>query len=169
MSVKNVKKLELGIELSCHFDRLISKEKTTEKNIQEFINVGGFLEEEALASGDFDVLERVLDYFLEEYSDAALMNGGCESLDNDIWMYFSSEQITKAFEIKYNQLLDKNMLRASTIAIGIVNTGNFEGLRRIFNYNKHVNSEELVVDLEKWVDEEYEGQIKLLREDMKKW
>lgn len=173
MSISNVKKLEIGMELSCHFDSLFPKKDLTEKNIQEFINVGGLLEEAALASGELDVLERSFDYFLEEDNDAALMNGGCESLEGEIEANFSVEQLLEVLYKKFENLLSKNMRRSIHFAQWFLNLEHpeyFAEFRKMFNTIKASQSEQFLRKLSEMTNYELgQEQIKLLREDMKKW
>lgn len=173
MSISNVKKLEIGMELSCHFDSLFPKKDLTEKNIQEFINVGGLLEEAALASGDSDVLEKAFDYFLEEDNDAALMNGGCESLEGEIEANFSVEQLLEVLYKKFGALLSKNMLRSIHFAQWFFNIEHpeyFDEFRKMFNTVKASQSKLFLEKLFEHTNYDLgQKQIRLLREDMKAW
>lgn len=165
--MENVKKLELGIRKAAFGDGV--SEISSRQERQMIIDEGMDLEEEALMSGDDDVLDRAFEYFLEESVDNGLGNGVCETMEGEIWQYFTPEQILIVFEKKYRQLVEQNMSRACNTAIALVNTGYFNEFRRIFNQQKVKNSEILVADLEKFVDDEFKKEISLLREDMKKW
>ena len=117
MSIENVKKLELGMDMSCNCEKFIDKRETlTSVRIQQLIDRGIDLEEEAMQSGDIDVLERAFDYFFDEENDEALMCGGCESLENDIFQYFTYDQILCVLKTKMSKLIETNVIRAKHFA-----------------------------------------------------
>lgn len=112
MSVENVKRFELGIALLCNEGKLIPDNKITREIRKKIIEVAILLEETALEHKDTDVLERAFDYFLKEEKDAALANGICETLENDIFQYFTWEQIFKVLKRKFKKLSKVNITRA---------------------------------------------------------
>ena len=108
MSIENIRKLERGMDMSCNCEKYVAtEEELTSERVQRLINEGLALEEEAMKTGDIDVLGRAFDYFLEEEDDIALSNGGCERLETDIWDNFSEEQIIRVFGEKFDDLLKK--------------------------------------------------------------
>ncbi len=114
MSTENVKKLELGINMSCGLKEFEKIDNLSE--VQKLLTDGCTLEDEAMQSGDVDVLERAFDYFLEESADNGLGNGGCESLESEIFQYFSWDQIFKILKLKLSKLIELNIDRALNFA-----------------------------------------------------
>ena len=170
MSIENVKKLELGMDMSCNCEKYVkSKEELTNERVQQLINEGAGLEEEAMQSGDIDVLERAFDYFLEEEDDVALSNGGCESLMSDIWRYYSVDQIIKALSLKFEQLLDMNIMRSVQFFGYCMNAGHFKEMRKIFNTTKSSKSKEFLDEFDDWYKEDYPKEIEILQKDMQSW
>lgn len=169
MSIENVKKLELGMDKSCNCEKFVPAEQLTPEIEQQLINEGIRLEEEAFATKDVDVLNRAIDYFLEEPNNIGLENGGCESLLNDIFNNFTVEQIIEVLYKKFDILLEKNESRAEDFFISLINTGYFEGFRDIFNKTRSSKSESFLKSFAKYYAEDYPEEIAILREDMETW
>ena len=105
MSIENIKKLELGIDKICHHEKkYLPMTEATREMMQPLIDEGLRLKEEAIKSGEMDILSRTFDYFLEETPDNGLGNGVCESLERAIFEYFSWEQIFLVLKIKFIKL-----------------------------------------------------------------
>lgn len=111
MSSDNVKKLQLGISKAAFGEGI--PENASDEELQQLIDEGMKLEEEALKSGDIDVLTRAFDYFLEESVDNGLGNGVCESLENDIFRYYQMDQIINVLKSKLSRLIELNIERAA--------------------------------------------------------
>lgn len=167
MSIENVKKLELGMDMSCNCEKYIASENLSDEIIQQLIDKGGKLEEEAMSSGDEDVLERAFDYFLEEENDIALNNGGCESLENEIFQYFTFEQIAGVLNHKLSKLIELNISRAKHFAGACISHGYLEEFRDVL---KAVSSKKLknslIEECDKWIGEDYPDEIAILRKDI---
>lgn len=167
MSIENVKKLELGIRKAVFCDGIYDIFSRSER--QMLIDEGMDLEEEALKSGDDDVLDRAFEYFLEESVDNGLGNGVCETMEGEIWQYFTPEQILRVFEVKIKDLIDKNMTRCEHFIGGLIAHGCFEEVRTVFHTLDVEYMNELLINLDDWIGDEFPNEIALLREDMKKW
>ena len=114
MSMENVKKLELGINKAAFGEGL--NENASSEDMQILIDDGMNLVEEAMQSGDIDVLERAVDYFFDEENDEALMCGICESLENDVFQHFTYDQILCVLKTKMSKLIETNVIRAKHFA-----------------------------------------------------
>ena len=174
MSIENVKKLELGIDMSCNCEKYFSKENISKEEeqilIDSLIKKGGILEEEAMSSGDTDVLDRAFDYFFEEENDIALMSGGCESLESEIFQYFSMDQILLVLKEKLEKLIIFNVDRAKHFAGACISQGYFENFRNIFNNLNSIEARMLLFkECNKWIGEDYPQEIEILKQDMEKW
>ncbi len=138
--------------------------------MQPVIDEGSDLEEEAMQSGDIDVLKRAFDYFLEESVDNGLGNGVCESLEGDIYQYFEWDQILSALEEKLEKLIVFNIDRAKHFAGACFSQGHFEEFRNIFNKIDSISKKELLLnECNKWIGEDYPREIEILRKDMQDW
>jgi NDP-sugar pyrophosphorylase family protein len=169
MSIENVKKLELAMEKSCNCDKFLPIDQLTEDNVQRLIDEGMRLEKEAFATKDMDVLHRAFDYFMEEKDDDALMNGGCETLESEIFQNFSMEQIIEALHKKFSALVANNEMRAEHFAGACISHGYLKEFREIFNSTHTPSYNDFLSELEDWIGEDYPKEISILREDMKKW
>ncbi len=170
MSMENVKKLELGMDMSGNCEKYVTKKgELTRERVQQLINEGLALEEEAMQSGDIDVLERAFDYFLKEEDDIALSNGGCETLMDDIFRYFTMDQVLSVMCKRLDKLIKFNLSRAVQFVGACLNTGNFEEVRNIFNTTKSSKSKGFLDEFEDWYKEDYPKEIEILRKDMQDW
>lgn len=74
------------------------------------------------------------------------------------------------FEEKFGDLLKKNMFRACTTLIAIINTGHFDDLRRVFNKVKSEESSNFVEELSSWGSKKkFCDEALVLKEDMESW
>ena len=74
------------------------------------------------------------------------------------------------FEEKFGDLLKKNMFRACTTSIAIINTGHFDDLRRVFNKVKSEESSNFVEELSSWGSKKkFCDEALVLKEDMESW
>ena len=167
MSTENVKKLEIGINKAAFGEGL--SENANRDEMQLAIDEGMALEEEAMRSGDIDVLERAFDYFLEESPDNGLGNGVCETLMDDIFRYFTMDQVLNAIYNRLDKLIKFNISRAVQFVGAGLNTRNFEKVRKIFNTTKSSKSKEFLDEFEDWYKEDYPKEIEILRKDMQDW
>ncbi len=167
MSIENVKKLELGIDKMCNCEKYIFSDNITRKMMQPVIDEGSDLEEEAMQSGDIDVLERAIDYFFEESVDNGLGNGICESLESDIFQYFEWNQILLVLEEKLEKLIVFNIDRAKHFAGACFSQGYFEEFRNIFNKITSVDKKNLLLnECNRWIGKDYPKEIEALRKDI---
>ncbi len=163
MSIENVRKLERGIDMSCNCEKYVAtEEELTSEQVQKLINEGLALEEEAMQSGDIDVLERAFDYFLEEEDDIALSNGGCERLETDIFQYFEWDQIFGILKEKISKLIELNPFRA----MNFVSSCDIEDLKELIQEIPSSKVKEFLTKLKDSCREDLSEDIKLLLEDM---
>lgn len=167
MSIENVKKLELGMDKSCNCEKFVPAEQLTPEIVQQLINEGIRLEEEAFATKDIDVLNRAFDYFLEESDDNGLGNGVCETLINDIFNNFSVEQIIPVLYKKLNQLVELNMDKA-VYMVGCC-FDDIQELKKLVETLPPQKADELLERLENWYNEPFSNEVTILRKDMGTW
>ncbi len=162
MNTENMKVLE---KIKLNFKKALS-EQDNELGDKLFDDTRENLEN-IIQTKDEDILPGLFDLFILEDLE---YTGVCESLDNGIWDNFSEEQIVRAFEEKFDDLLKKNMLRACTTSIAIINTGHFDDLRRVFNKVKSKESSNFVEELSGWGSKKkFRDEALVLKEDMESW
>ena len=166
MSIENVKKLELGMDMSCNCEKFIDKRETlTSVRIQQLIDRGIDLEEEAMQSGDIDVLERAVDYFFDEENDEALMCGICESLENDVFQHLTYDQILCVLKTKMSKLIETNVIRAKHFAGACISHGFVKELNEILLAveDKHLRNK-LILEIDKWIGDDYPEEVAILKQ-----
>lgn len=162
MSVENVKILK---RIKSDFKKALN-EQDDEVGEKLFNDTRENLEN-IIQTKDEDILPGLFDLFILEDLE---YTGVCESLSNDIWDNFSEEQIIRVFDEKFDDLLKKNMLRACTTSIAIINTGHFDDLRRVFNKVKSKESSNFVEELSGWGSKKkFRDEALVLKEDMESW
>lgn len=163
MSIENVRKLERGIDMSCNCEKYVAtEEELTSERVQKLINEGLALEEEAMQSGDIDVLERAFDYFLEEEDDIALSNGGCERLETDIFQYFEWDQIFGILKKKISKLVELNPFRAINFACSC----DIEDLKELIQEIPSSKVKGFLTELKDSCREDLSEDVKILLKDM---
>lgn len=163
MSTENVKKLELGMDMSCNCEKYVTKkDELTNERIQQLINAGLALEEEAMQSGDIDVLERSFDYFFEEEEDIALSNGGCERLETDIFQYFGWDQIFEILKKKISKLVEYNFDRAINFACSC----DIEDIKELIQEIPSSKVKGFLIELKDSCREDLSEDVKILLKDM---
>jgi len=162
MSIENVKKLK---DIGADFRKALC-EQNDEIGDKLFDQTRENLEN-IIQTKDVDILPQLFDLFILEDLE---YTGVCESLSNDIWDNFSEEQIIRVFDEKFDDLLKKNMLRACTTSIAIINTGHFDDLRRVFNKVRSEESLNFVEELSSWGSKKkFRDEALVLKEDMESW
>ncbi len=160
MSIENVEKLELGIGKAAFGEGL--SEDATRDEMQQAIDEGMALEEEAMQSGDIDVLKRAFDYFLEESVDNGLGNGVCESLENDIYQYFKWDQIFEILKKKISKLVEYNFDRAINFACSC----DIEGIKELIQEIPTSKVKGFLIELKDSCREDLSEDVKILLKDM---
>lgn len=125
---------------------------------------GHALMEKLVRTKDTEILSELFDLFTEENE-----NGICETLMNEIFQYFTWEQIIAVLRCNFSSLLQTNITRAVQFIGYCLNDGYSKEAREIFNIAKSPKSEEFLTAFEDWYGDRYPAEISVFREDMKKW
>lgn len=163
MSTENVKKLELGIKKAAFGEGM--SENASNEELQILVNEGMDLVEKAISSGEMDVLERAFDYFLEESPDNGLGNGVCESLESEIFQYFSWDQIFNVLKLKLSKLIELNIDRA----IGFACACDIKEVEELMRTLPLAEANVFIAKLKDSCREDLANQITDLQEEMKSW
>ena len=123
--------------------------------------------EELAETHDIRGLLYLLDYFDEEFD--LEYEGVLEVIQSEIGANFKLDQILEAFYEKFDQILKKNISRATYFSYWFLSNEMFEGFRKMFNEVRSSKSEEFLERLSSWCNGDYEEEQSILREDMKKW
>ena len=128
-----------------------------------------FLEKAKRLAETHDIrgLYLLLDYFDEKFD--LEYEGVLERIQNEIGANFKLDQILEAFYEKFDQMLKKNISRATYFSYWFLSNEMFEGFRKMFNEVRSSKSEEFLERLSSWCNGDYEEEQSILREDMKKW
>jgi hypothetical protein len=89
-----------------------------------------------------------------------------ETLENEIYQNFDMSQILNPLYQKFDSLIDKTILRTRNIFCGCINLGKFERFREMFTF---VRSKISALLLGKAKNNEYNGEIAILAQDMGGW
>lgn len=125
---------------------------------------GHAMMEDLVKSKDTGILIELIDLFTDENE-----NGVCENLINSIWKYYSIDQILYALNIKFNWLVNNNMMRSVQFFGYCLNAGYFNDMRKLFNNVRSEKSAKFLEEFIEWYKEDYPQEIAILRNDMKNW
>ena len=161
MSIENKKKLK---EIEAKFVMAL-QEKNDEVGDKLFKQASEDLDK-ILRTQDEDILPGLIDLFIVPDLD---YTGACESLIDEIFQYYSVEQILDILYKKIDMLINNNITRAVQFFGAFMNVGYFNDIKKIFNEVKSVKSQEFLNELNEWYKEDYPKEIEILKQDMEKW
>lgn len=123
--------------------------------------------DELIETKDQEVLENLLNFFNEDFED--YFECICESLMCQIDVNYTPDQLLNVFYKKFDGFAKNDPWRCHVMSLKFFHDEYFDEFRKMFNLVKSKSSELFLEEFNNEYDRELSPQVKILREDMKKW